>query len=113
LDKVEKMSCLYNNLRHEADQSSEDLDLKERQLFEYERISADQRNQIEQLQSQYEKEKLCSISLLEENADMIEKWEKQKAAFEEKTTQVYALEVVGILKTRIRYPNQNRICLKL
>ena len=82
---MEKISGLYNNLKQEVDQISDsidistkvlDLDLKERQLFEHERISAEQRNQIEQLQSQFEKEKLSSICLLDKlelkDADLLE-----------------------------------------
>ena len=103
---MEKISGLYNNLKQEVDQISDsidistkvlDLDLKERQLFEHERISAEQRNQIEQLQSQFEKEKLSSICLLDKNKDMIEKWKKAKAAYEEQMTEAYFLKVVGIL----------------
>jgi hypothetical protein len=87
-----------------------DLDLKERQLFENERISTDQRNQIKQLQSQLEEEILSSKSLLDKNKELIEKWGKAKAAFEQKTNDALVLEVVLIFnfeKDQLSESNSN------
>jgi hypothetical protein len=73
-----------------------DLDLKERQLFENERISTDMSNQIKQLQLQLEEGICSSKSLMDKNKDLIEKWGKAKDSLEQKTNETYLLQVVLI-----------------
>lgn len=73
-----------------------DLDLKERQLFENERISTDMSNQIKQLQLQLEEGICSSKSLMDKNKDLIEKWGNAKDSLEQKTNETYLLQVVLI-----------------